>query len=158
MRLFCQRLVRNMPINSGNATVKNGLPDIVCQFISPPVRVLRPGRRALFTDPVVVSGPITNDELASRSSIGLFLFVPAGYNERLVEQAGFRLVLTEDVTANAALVSGRWHRSRQAHREAVIPIEGQDRFEGLQRFFDAVHRLTSERRLSRIAYVVEKTG
>jgi SAM-dependent methyltransferase len=39
-------------------------------------RVLRPGRRAVFTDPVVITGPITNVELAERASIGTFLFVP----------------------------------------------------------------------------------
>lgn len=119
-------------------------------------RVLRPGRRALFTDPVVITGPVTNDELALRSSIGLFLFVPAGINEQLIEKAGFRLLRQEDVTENAALVSGRWHRARQAHKEDLLRIEGEERFEGLQRFFEAVHRLTSQRRLSRIAYVVEK--
>jgi SAM-dependent methyltransferase len=121
-------------------------------------RVLRPGRRALFTDPVVLTGPVTNEELALRSSIGLFLFVPPGLNERLIEQAGLRLVRQEDVTANAALVSARWHAARLTHREALLPIEGEERFEGLQRFFGAVHRLTSERRLSRIAYLVEKPG
>lgn len=119
-------------------------------------RVLRTGRRALFTDPVVITGPVTNDELALRSSIGLFLFVPSGTNEILIEQARFRLVRQEDVTDNAALVAGRWHRARQTHKDDLLRIEGEERFEGLQRFFAAVHRLTSERRLSRIAYLVEK--
>jgi SAM-dependent methyltransferase len=119
-------------------------------------RVLRAGRRALFTDPVVITGPVTNDELALRSSIGLFLFAPPGVNERLIEQVGFRLVRQEDVTENAALVSGRWHRARETHKEDLLRIEGEERFAGLQRFFEAVHRLTSERRLSRIAYVAEK--
>ncbi len=119
-------------------------------------RVLRPGGRALFTDPVVITGPVTNDELALRSSIGLFLFVPPGVNERMIETAGFRLVEREDVTANATLVAGRWHDARQSRRDDLVRIEGEERFEGLQRFFDAVRGLTSERRLSRIAYVVEK--
>jgi SAM-dependent methyltransferase len=119
-------------------------------------RVLRPGRRAVFTDPVVITGPVTNDELALRSSIGLFLFVPPGVNERFIEEAGFRLVQQEDVTANAALTSGRWHDARERHREALRKMEGTERFEGLQKFFAAVHRLTSERRLSRIVYLVEK--
>jgi SAM-dependent methyltransferase len=119
-------------------------------------RVLRPGRRAVFTDPVVVTGPVTNDELALRSSIGLFLFVPPGVNEQLIEAAGFRLVRQEDVTANAAMVSGRWHRSRQHHKDALIKMEGEERFAGLQQFFTAVHQLTSDRRLSRIVYLVEK--
>jgi len=119
-------------------------------------RVLRPGGRALFTDPVVITGPVTNDELALRSSIGLFLFVPPGANDRFIDQAGFRLVQQEDVSDNAALVSGRWHQSRQAHRDDLLRIEGEERFAALQRFFAAVHELTSQRRLSRIVYLVEK--
>ena len=119
-------------------------------------RVLRPGRRAVFTDPVVIAGPVTNDELALRSSIGLFLFVPPGVNEKFIEASGFRLLKQEDVSSNAALVSGRWHESRHRHKEALMKIEGEERFAGLQEFFAAVHRLTSEKRLSRIAYLVEK--
>ena len=38
----------------------------------------------------------------------------------------------------------------------LLPMEGEERFEGLQRFFQSVHDLTRERRLSRIAYLVEK--
>ena len=121
-------------------------------------RILRPGCRAVFTDPVVITGSVTNDELALRSSIGLFLFVPPGINEGLIEQAGFRLIRQEDVTENAAMVAGRWHRSRQAHKEDLLRIEGEERFDGLQRFFEAVHKLTSENRLSRIVYVAEKRG
>ena len=121
-------------------------------------RVLRPRCRALFTDPVVITGPVTNDELALRSSIGLFLFVPPGINERFIDEAGLHLIHQEDVTDNAALVSGRWFQARQAHKDDLVRIEGEERFAGLQQFFAAVHRLTSERRLSRIVYVVEKPG
>lgn len=119
-------------------------------------RVLRPGGRALFTDPVVITGPVTNDELALRSSIGLFLFVPPGVNERFIAEAGLRLVRQEDVTANAARVAGRWHAARAARREELLRLEGAERFEALQRFFAAVHLLTSQRRLGRVAYLVEK--
>jgi hypothetical protein len=110
----------------------------------------------VFTDPVVITGPVTNDELALRSSIGLFLFVPPAVNEQLIAKAGFRLVKQKDVTASAALVSGRWYAARQRHREALLEIEGKDQFTGLQRFFWAVHRLTHEKRLSRIVYLAEK--
>lgn len=119
-------------------------------------RVLRAGGRAVFTDPVVITGPVTNDELALRSLVGLFLFVPPGINEQLIEDAGLKLVQKEDVTENAAFVSRRWQHARERHRDSLIRIEGQDRFDGLQKFFAAVHRLTSEHRLSRIVYLVEK--
>jgi SAM-dependent methyltransferase len=121
-------------------------------------RVLRPGCRAVFTDPVVITGAVTNDELALRSSVGLFLFVPPGLNEQLIKQAGFELIRQEDVTDNAVLISGRWHRARQAHKADLLRIEGEERFAGLQKFFEAVHTLTSERRLSRIVYLVKKPG
>jgi ubiquinone/menaquinone biosynthesis C-methylase UbiE len=55
-------------------------------------RVLRPGRRAVFTDPVVITRPATNDDLALRSSIGLLVFTPPGVNERFIETAGFNLL------------------------------------------------------------------
>lgn len=119
-------------------------------------RVLRAGHRAIFTDPVVITGPVTNDELAMRSSIGLFLFVPPGVNERLIEEAGLQLVRQADVTENAAQIAGRWHQARRRHKDDLLEVEGEQRYEGLQRFFAAVQQLTSERRPSRIAYLAEK--
>ena len=119
-------------------------------------RLLRSGSRALFTDPVVITGPVTKDDLALRSSIGPFLFVPPGVNEQLIEETGFRVIRKEDRSENAALVARRRRDARQARSVDLIPLEGEDRFEESQRFYDAVHRLTAEGRLSRIAYVIEK--
>ena len=39
---------------------------------------------------------------------------------------------------------------------AVVPIEGEERYAKLQEFFSVVHRLASERRLSRFAYLAQK--
>ena len=119
-------------------------------------RVLKPGKRALFTDPVVMTGPVSSEELAARSNIGFFLFVPLEVTTRYIREAEFNLLRCEDVTENIELTSGRWHASRQTHREDLIKIEGQERFEGLQKFFATVHKLTSERRLSRFVFVAEK--
>src|SRR5215467_13225747 len=65
-------------------------------------RVLRPGRRALFTDAMVITGPVSHEELAIRSSIGFYLFVPPGENERLLREAGFELLGVQDLTGSAA--------------------------------------------------------
>jgi len=119
-------------------------------------RVLKPGKRVVFTDPVVMTGPVSNEELAARSNIGFFLFVPLDVTTQYIREARFRLLRCEDVTGNIELTSGRWHAARQAHREDLIEIEGQERFDGLQKFFAIVHKLTSERRLSRFLFVAEK--
>ena len=119
-------------------------------------RVLKPGGRAVFTDPVEITGPVTSDELAQRSSIGQFLFVPRGLNEELIEKAKFRLLSQTDVTENAATVSRRWREARQRFRDELLRIEGDERFDGVQKFLASVQQLTSERRLSRIAYLVER--
>lgn len=44
-------------------------------------RILKPGGVLVFTDPVTVTGPLTAEEIAIRSSIGFFLFVPQGTDE-----------------------------------------------------------------------------
>ena len=119
-------------------------------------RVLKTGRRVLFTDPVVITGPVSNEELAARSNIGFFLFVPLETTENLIKEAGFKLIRREDVTGNIELTSRRWHASRQKHREDLIKIEREERFDGLQKFFATVYKLTSERRLSRFVFVAEK--
>ncbi len=119
-------------------------------------RVLKTGKRALFTDPVVITGPVSNEELAARSNIGFFLFVPLEVTKDLIKEAGFKLIRCEDVTGNIELTSGRWHASRQRHHEDLVKIEGEERFEGLQKFLSTVHKLTSERRLSRFVFLVEK--
>jgi SAM-dependent methyltransferase len=119
-------------------------------------RILKPGGKALFTDPVVVTGLVSNEELAARSSIGYFLFAPPGVNERLIEEAGFELARQEDVTENAAAVSKGWHDARAEDYDALVQIEGEERYVNLQQFFSVVHRLTSERRLSRFVYMARK--
>jgi SAM-dependent methyltransferase len=119
-------------------------------------RVLRTGGRLLFTDPIVVTGQLTNEEIRIRSSIGFFLFTPPGQSERLLEQSGFTLAEVRDVTPAVAEVSRKWRDARAKRREALVRLEGEAGFEDLQRFLDAVHTLSSERRLSRFMYLASK--
>jgi SAM-dependent methyltransferase len=119
-------------------------------------RVVKPGARVMFTDAAVITGPVSSEQLAVRGAVGSFVFVPQGTNEHLIELAGFRLLSQQDVTGNAALVSGRWHRARERHRSELLDLEGRERFEERQTFLATVHRLASERRLSRIAYLAER--
>jgi cyclopropane fatty-acyl-phospholipid synthase-like methyltransferase len=119
-------------------------------------RVLRPGGRMLYTDPVVVTGLVAKEEFATRSSTGDFAFGPPGVNEQLIGEAGFELVLVEDVTENEVDVSRRWHDARQQQAAELMRLEGEATFAGLQRFLAVVHRLTCERRMSRFVYVGRK--
>lgn len=115
-------------------------------------RVLRPGGRMLFTDAMIVSGLLTNLEIATRSSIGYYLFLPPGENERLIAQAGFQLLGADDLTESAAVIAARWHRARAQRRAELSKIEGESTFEGLQKFLSTVETVSGERRLSRFAY------
>jgi len=119
-------------------------------------RVLKPGGRLLFSDALVIGGVISHQEIAARSSIGYFLFSPPGENERMLREVGFVVVEARDATANASQISKRWHDARAKRAPALTRIEGQENFEGLQRFLSTVHRLTSERRLRRLLYCAEQ--
>jgi ubiquinone/menaquinone biosynthesis C-methylase UbiE len=115
-------------------------------------RLLRPGGKLLYTDPVVVTGIVTNEELAIRSSIGFFLFVPLGENEKLLTTAGFKDIQSKDVTTNIENTSINWFHARAARKDALLQIEEPANYEGLQTFAKMVHTLTSEKRLSRIMF------
>ena len=119
-------------------------------------RVLEPGGRILFTDPITVTGPLGSDEIAIRASIGYFLFVPHGEDERLLGEAGFRVLAVEDATENMAELAARWRASRARHDDELRKIEGDETFEGQQRFLEVTATLARERRLSRFVYLADK--
>jgi SAM-dependent methyltransferase len=120
-------------------------------------RLLRPGGRLLFTDPVVITGILDSEEIALRTSIGYFLIVPVGENERLLANAGLTVLDVEDTTGDLAKIAGRRRDARAERAHALRQIEGDAAFEGRQRFFDIVATLARERRLSRFAYTAKKT-
>ena len=144
---------------SFDAVISN---DAMCHIADRPAvlrewhRVLKPGGRALFTDAMVVTGVVSHEELATRSSIGFYLFLPPGVNETMLREAGFTIREVRDVTANAAEVAARWMGARARHRDALIAREGRANFDGLQRFLGCVETLSVERRLSRFAYLADK--
>jgi SAM-dependent methyltransferase len=119
-------------------------------------RVLKPGGRMLFSDALVIGGLISQQEIAARSSIGFYIFSPPGENERIINEAGFRLESALDTSEQAALIAERWRDAREKRKEALLAIERPANFEGLQQFLSAVHTLTSERRLLRYVYVAER--
>jgi ubiquinone/menaquinone biosynthesis C-methylase UbiE len=121
-------------------------------------RVLKPGGRILFSDALIIGGTISHQEIATRSSIGYYIFSPPGENERIVKQQGFHLVSVTDTSEVAASIAKRWLDARQKRRDDLMAIEGRVNFEGLQQFLSTVHALSREARLRRYVYVAQKPG
>lgn len=136
--------------------------DVLCHIPGRPAllrelfRVLRPGRRFLFSDALVIGGLISHQEIATRSSVGYYLFSPPGENERLIADAGFQVLSVTDTSKNAALIARRWHDAREKRRDALVALESEASFDGLQQFFSCVSTLGNEGRLRRYLYVAEK--
>jgi SAM-dependent methyltransferase len=116
-------------------------------------RVLRPGGKCLFTDPVVLTGLVSNAELAARSSIGFFVFSAPGANELHLHEAGFHVERVADRTDSVVEVSGRWREARGRRRATLVALETEAKYDGIQEFLAAVELLAKERRLSRFVYI-----
>jgi ubiquinone/menaquinone biosynthesis C-methylase UbiE len=119
-------------------------------------RVLKPSGRLIFSDALVVGGPISSEEVATRTSIGFYELFPQGENEKLIQQAGLQLLQSVDTTENAAGIAKRRYDARARRTVALLAVEGEANFTGLQRFLLCVHTLTSERRLLRFLYLARK--
>ena len=152
---------KNLPFddNTFDAVFSN---DVLCHLPGRPAvlvemfRVLKPGGRMLFSDALVVGGMVSHEEIATRSSIGFYVYSPPGENERLMERAGFRHIRATDTTDSAARIAKQWHHAREKRKEELVAAEGSVNFEGLQRFLSCVHTLTSEKRLLRYLYFATK--
>ena len=136
--------------------------DVLCHVPGRPsilgelFRILKPGGRLLFSDALVMDGLISQEEIATRSSIGFYIFGPRGINERLIRAAGFHLVKVWDTTEQAAAIAERWRDARQRQEDTLRALEGRSNFEGLQRFLSCVRELMRQERLRRFVYLASK--
>ncbi len=136
--------------------------DVLCHIPARPAllaeifRVLKPGGRLAFSDALVIGGMISHEEIATRSSIGFYVYSPPGENERLLTQAGFVQIHAKDTTAQAAQIAQRWHDAREKRKPALVAAETEPNFAGVQKFLLCVHALTDERRLLRYLYSATK--
>lgn len=118
-------------------------------------RVTKRGGRLAFTDQIV-TGPIMNWELAIRSPDFPFLITMPGYNEAQLAFAGLHLKRREDLTETIAGLARRHWQARERHREALVALEGQARFDQLTAYRRMAETLAVERRLSHVAFLAER--
>jgi len=130
-----------------------GRPSVIAEMY----RVLKRGvGRMLFSDALIIGGIVSHDEIATRSSIGFYLFSPPGENERFILKAGFTDLKVLDTTEQAARTAARWYQARQKYKDRLVAAEGELTWAGLQKFLSCVQALTEERRLLRLLYQAKK--
>lgn len=120
-------------------------------------RVLRPGGRLLFTDCMVLAGPVSSEELAVRTWAGASWLTPHGENERLLEAAGFELLSSEDLTESVVAVARKQEEAFGKYREEIVNNLGEGIYDGLANSTAMAGRLAEERRLIRLAYLARKS-
>lgn len=119
-------------------------------------RILKPGGRLLFTDPITVTGILSSEEIAVRSQISPMSFTPKGEDERLLRDAGFEVLLADDVTDNMSTTSRRRQDAREKYRDELISLEGEAVFQSMQRFLTVAHKVSIEGRLSRFVFLARR--
>jgi cyclopropane fatty-acyl-phospholipid synthase-like methyltransferase len=123
-------------------------------------KVLRPDGLFLFTDAGIVTGALTSEDVRRRSIHGYTQFVPAGWNERLLQLAGFRLLESEDRTEGVVRNARGRLRAMHNHREDVERLSGVASFAKQVEYTNIVADLAARGSLSRFMYLakVEQTA
>jgi hypothetical protein len=106
-------------------------------------RAVKPGGKILYTDPAIVAGLVTSEEVAARSGGATLTLSAQGDNESLLEETGLRLLRADDATDGAA---GAAAAALEAGGPGAVP------------FLEAAHRLYASRRLVRIAFLAVKSS
>ena len=119
-------------------------------------RVLAAGGTFLFTDAGVVTGTVSAEEVRLRSVHGRTQFVPPGFSELALEEAGFELLEREDRTASVlAIASGRLS-ARKARLARLEALEGVEEFHRQQRYLETVIAISQRRAVSRVMYFARR--
>jgi SAM-dependent methyltransferase len=121
-------------------------------------RILSPGARFLFTDAGIVTGAVSGEEVRRRSLHGYTQFVAPGWNERLLEAAGFRLLETEDRTSSVLRNARGRLEAMEKHRAELERAAGAADLPGVLEYLRTVIALSRRRALSRIMYLAESPG
>jgi SAM-dependent methyltransferase len=118
-------------------------------------RVLAPCGKFLFTDAAVITGSVSDEEVRLRAVHGLTQFVAPGFNERMLELAGFRLIVCKDRTPGLLKNATGRLAARLAHRAKLEKLEGKTYFERQLRYLETVIELSQRGAVSRMMYLAE---
>jgi cyclopropane fatty-acyl-phospholipid synthase-like methyltransferase len=118
-------------------------------------RVLTPGGRLLFTDPGVVVGEITDDEIQRRSTYGFVKLVPEGFNESILPDAGLKLLDRQDRSASVERNARGRLQALATRRQELSRMIGRQNVERQEQFLRNVIDLTERRILKRFMYLAE---
>ena len=118
-------------------------------------RVLAPAGKFLFTDAAILLGPISNEEINRRSAHGYTQFVPQGFNEEMLQAAGFRIIGREDRTASVELIARGRLSAMRARQAAVEELVGKEAFAQQERYIETVIAVCARRALARVMYFAE---
>ncbi len=118
-------------------------------------RVLIPAGRFLFTDAGVITGSISDGEIRLRAIHGYTQFVPSGFNERMLELAGFQVIDRSDRTASLLKTATGRLTARLGRRQQLEQLEGSDYFAQQQLYLETVIALSQGGTLSRMMYLAE---
>ena len=136
--------------------------DVLCHVPNRPIllseifRILKPGGRFLYSDALVIAGPITQREIEVRSTIGLYVFSTPGQNEALLTAAGFNKIKAIDTTAETARISTNWFNARKKRRQLLLDQEGEVDYARQQSLLACAAKLADEKRLLRYVYLAQK--
>ncbi len=118
-------------------------------------RSLSAEAKFLFTDAGVITGAVSNEEMRRRSPHGFTQFVVTGWNERLLERAGFRLLEVEDRTESVSRNASGRLAAMTAHRAELEQASGAAAFESQREYLETAIELSQRRALSRIMYLAQ---
>lgn len=120
------------------------------------VRLLAPGGKFLFTDAAVVTGSVSNEEIAARSIHGFTQFAAPGFNESLLESAEFRMLEAQDRTAGLLSNANGRLTARSTHRSELTALESEEYFLHQQRYRETVIALAQRGAVARRMYLAER--
>jgi SAM-dependent methyltransferase len=118
-------------------------------------RVLVPGGRFLFTDAGIVTGSISSEEVTLRSMHGFVQFCASGYNETMLERAGFALIEVEDRTRSMRENAEGRLLARAENQVEVERLEGVEGFARYQAYLRTIIETAERGALSRVMYLAE---